>query len=184
MPATTVPFSLPYPLPGDPTRVERDIQLLAEATDTQVTALLAEATAAGMPATVVVQGGPQPIPNNVLTALNFNTAVWDNANYSHLEVRQDLIQVEVGATYVVQATAAFAPNATGLRRVEVRDGVAATRVSRQVQAISDPGTGVTISASEVMTIAAGEQFLSVYVQQVSGTTLGILSCELSAVRVG
>lgn len=183
MPATTVPFGLPYPLPADPTRVELDVQRLAEAADTQMVTLLANATAAGMPHSAVVQGGPQPVDNNTITDMKLNDEIWDNANYVDLVANPYIITLEPSGIYMVQGTVAFAPNATGFRRCQLLDGNGAVVASREVQAISDPGTGVTIQVSEMF---SPNFFSSLRVQarHTAGTTLQVLACEIAAVRIG
>jgi hypothetical protein len=189
MPATTVPYGLPYPLPGDPTHVAGtpanpgDVQLLAQAADTQITTALAAAQAAGMPSSVVVQGGPQPVDNNVITDMAFNAVTWDNAGYADLGLTPYLITLENGGLYVVQGTIAFAPNANGWRRAQLIDGNGATFVSREVQAVTDPGTGVTIQLGMVFQ----PNFFSsirLQAQHLAGTTIQVLSCTLSAVKIG
>lgn len=178
MPGSTVPFGLPYPLPGDPADVPQAIQDLAEATEALYLSQSASVTAAQAPGCCSLLGTTQSIPNTTLTLLQFNTVVLDNDSLSNITVDPTSINLRDTRRYFVQATCTWAASTASFRRLEII--VAGTLVvSQQIQPSQAAGFVTTNRTGLVLNGGIG-QTVQVQAQQSTGGSLSVQSCALTA----
>lgn len=180
MPATTIPFGLPYPLPADPPNAQ-GIQNLAEAVDTQVGVVAAQVEAARTLPGVYVTGGVQPTASGVLTQMVFNLEVFDTGGMSDLIAFPNSILIPQAGTYAVIASAGLASNTAGDRHVEVRaNGLTIDYVNSPT--VTAAGFPYQEQIGLITPFSPGDR-LSLHVRQNSGTSLNVAQCFLSAWKV-
>lgn len=178
MPGSTVPFGLPYPLPGDPADVPGAIQDLAEATEALYLSTAATVTAAQSPGCCSLTGTTQSIPNNTLTLLQYNTVVLDNDGLSTITTDPTSIILRDTRRYFIQGTCTWAASTASYRRLEII--VSGTLVvSQQIQPSQTTGFVTTNRVGIVLNGGIG-QTVQLQALQVTGGSLSVQSCSLTA----
>jgi hypothetical protein len=140
--------------------------------------------AAMMAAARVTTASTVSLLNNTVTAISFdterfNSGEWDSA------VNPSRITALVDGIYSISGSVSFASNATGQRKLAIRQNGATDIASEQSQATSSLPTNVTVST--VNKLLAGD-YVELTALQTSGGSLDILktnqySPELAAVRL-
>lgn len=179
----TVPFGFPYPDPGDPTQVERDIQALAEAVDAQVTSMIALASTASRTPSAVVSGPAQPLPNNTATLINFNQVLFDNAGYANLAVDPTALVLEPGVPHVIFAWLFVDTGTTGSVTLAFINGDGFVNTQRVARMNLQPFEGTTVFGARVATPPANGK-MRVQVTQTSGTSANTSTVTFGAFRLG
>lgn len=182
MPGFTVPLAIPYPLPTDPADGPAAIQAMAERVDDLYVQIAATASTIANPETCLVVGGTQPILDNTLTTLQYNAELFDNAGMADLVSNPFRVVTQSAGIFLVQATVAWAPNGNGLRQFDVYTSAIPPEVQWKAQSMAGTETGVTTTASFLVSSAANN---SIFIRgrQTAGTTLDMTGCALFVCKV-
>lgn len=183
MPASTVPFGLPYPLPADPTMVPDDIERLALAVESAVGTMLTAAQAASMPPSVLVSGSVQQLPNNTATSLVYDTVVFDNAGYAQPTVSNTSLILTPGVLHLVFAHVLFDVGGTGTRRMMLVDGTGTSTTIRAQRAMVLATEGASLFASTLV-VPAANPAMTIQALQTNGTSFAVTQWQFGAILIG
>ena len=127
---------------------------------------------------IVTSGGPQSLPNNVMTVVTgFWTAQWDDSAF--FNVGTQTVTVPATGRYLLTGTCAFGANTIGERRVFLRKGTGTflASVSSEAPAARDY---VTVTQQAELTAA---DTVEMRVDQNSGGALNIDIAYLQVTRI-
>lgn len=180
MPGATVPLGFPYPVPGDPIAAEQ-VQALAEAVDDAYVSTLASAAGVASPPAAAVSGTTASIVTGAGTPVQFNTVLFDSDGMANLVADPFSLTCQTAGVYAVSASAAFTPNVTGFRQIELqKNGVIVGRWASA--AVSSLGVGVSQNASNLVSLVVGDK-LGLSVGHTAGVSLTVFGLNLAAVRI-
>ena len=113
----------------------------------------------------------QSIPNNTLTAVNFNSERYDDDNYHDNAVNNTRLTVPFSGRVAIGCNIAFQTSGVGIRIVAIRLNLAASIVQVNVNAVSGAETFINPSADYPV---APNDFFEVVVLQTSGVNLNVV----------
>lgn len=128
------------------------------------------------PAVRVTHNANQSITSGVLTALAFNTERFDQAgNTSDTQhdnvTNNSRLTCRYAGVYQITGLAAFAPNATGIRQIQIRLN-ATTIIASTDHIAASAGTGSELAVTSLYSLAVND-FVELMALQTSGAGLNV-----------
>lgn len=187
MPGFTVPYNLPYPLPGDPTGPQA-VQDLVEAVDNLAVFTLAALDAAN-DATVsaIASGGPASVVNGTGSVVCFAKEVSDTGDLVDIAVSPCQFNIPTSGIWMVSGYASWAAESgVGPRGCTVLVNSATVARAASTHPVNLTDGGWSLSATWIGQINAGQsvQLRADHVTGTSGVTVRTVSYyRLFAARV-
>ena len=173
----TANFGITYPSNTGHTRIWEHLQVLADDADAALVDVEKQ------PCCIARRAVALSIPNNVVTAVTFDTEEFDNDGC--FTASSTNVTVKTAGVYSISATCSFAINATGVRFMDVL--VNGTKVNGAYSFTAGAGNPTTLTAT-CLRLCAVNDIVTMTAYQTSGGALNVegpgwTPCRLAFVRV-